>query len=201
MHLRAGGDDALQRAGDVDALQFPVFLFQRVEAEGAVDHEGQHRRIDRLLVKIVGPRTDALGRVELPVVAGDDDDFGLRRDGKDLVKGREAFADPSGIRRQTQVQGDHRRLMALHRSHRRFPVVRHHHPVLIEAPPQLVLQAGIVFDDQQGLVDQADLTSCVAKLALGSLTPGMKKLNSEPWPGWLFTDNSPPRERIYSRLS
>jgi hypothetical protein len=44
---------------------------------------------------------------------------------------------------------DHRRLVAADLRQRRFAVAGHHDVVGVEAPAQLLLQARIVFDDQQ----------------------------------------------------
>ena len=101
--------------GDVQLrlAQLPVLLFERVDVEGAADDQPQHVGVDRLLIEIVGAERHGAHRVVAVVVAGDDDDLGLRRE---AAASRCSVCMPSldafGIGRQAEVLQHHRRLEA-----------------------------------------------------------------------------------------
>jgi hypothetical protein len=61
------------------ALQGLVLALEFVDVLGPVDEEGEHLRVGGLLVEVVGAAGDGLHGVGAVVVAGDDDDLGLRR--------------------------------------------------------------------------------------------------------------------------
>ena len=73
-----------ERRGELRLAQLPVLLFERVDVERAADQQPQHVGVDRLLVEIVGAERDGAHGVVAVVVAGDDDDLGLRREAQDL---------------------------------------------------------------------------------------------------------------------
>ncbi len=68
-HLRACGDQPVDRRALIAFLQTPVFFFQRVQPQRAVEDRLQHVDIDRLLVEIVGPGRDRFQRVVAGFVA------------------------------------------------------------------------------------------------------------------------------------
>ena len=88
----------------------------------------------------------ALSRSALPVI---DDDARVRREAQDLLERAHALAHAFGVRRQAEILQHDRGLEAAHLRQRLLAIARDEHFVFVEAPAQLLLQADVVFDDQQ----------------------------------------------------
>jgi len=83
------------------------------------------------------------------VVAGYHDDLAVGGFEEDLLEQCEALAGTIGIRRQPQVEGNNRQLFLPHLAKCRIPLTGDHYLVVLEAPAQLGLQPGVVFNNQQ----------------------------------------------------
>ncbi len=115
--------------------------------------------LERLRVEIVGAEADRLDRVRAVVLAGDHDDLRVRRDRQHLGEQREALGRAVRVRRQPEVHRDDRRLVATQLRHRGRAVLGDDDLVAVEAPAHLLLDAGVVLDDEQHrlLVGRLDL--------------------------------------------
>ena len=117
--------------------------------KGALHEQAQDVGVHGLLVEIVGAQADRPHRVLLVELPGDDDDLGVGRELECLEQAGEPLGDPLGIRGQAQVLQYDGGFVATQRGDRRATVRRDDHFIIVEAPLELLLQARVVFDDQQ----------------------------------------------------
>ena len=90
-HFRIIGDQALQGFGTIAGAQGPVFLFQAIDPEGAIDDQLEYLFLEGLVVEVEGAQADGLDGVGPVLIAGDDDDLGGGAELQDLLQGRETF--------------------------------------------------------------------------------------------------------------
>src|SRR6266496_2888162 len=106
----------------------------------------------------------------------------------DLLEKLETLRGVIRMRRQSEVHGDYGRLVASQLGDGRFAIACDNGLVLLERPLHLLLQRGVVFDDQQGL---ARLTHTTSLLASGAKAAPSACGNSTrmfvPLPGALST--------------
>ena len=145
----ARGHDAVQRRVPALLEQATVFGFQRCDIEGSRHDESQRVCVDRLLVKIVGAEPDRLDGIVLIAVTGDDDDLRGRRKPQDVLHGGKALTDAVRIRRQSEVLQNDGGFVAAERVDGAGTIFGKNDLVVLEAPFELALQPGIVFDDKQ----------------------------------------------------
>ena len=175
-----------------------VFDFQRMDMQGAGNHQRQHVGLEGFLEKVVGAEMDRFYRIAAIEVAGDDDDLGGRRERQDLLQRRQAFGGAVDVGRQAEVEQHHRGFVAAQLGDGAVAVGRDDQFVIGEAPLQLLLQSGIVFDQQYFLFGVAHAASPPAGALLSN---GRLRRKRVPMPGVLSTSIFPPRARRVSRHS
>ncbi len=148
-HALAGGDDAVQRRFVDLVLQASILRFQLGNVERAIDQQLERVRVDRLLVEIVGALGDRRQGIFLVAVAGDDDHLGVRRQPQRFGQRRETLLDALGLGRQTEILQHDGRLAAPELRYCVLAILGREHVVALEAPFQLLQQAGVILDDQQ----------------------------------------------------
>ncbi len=148
LHGRAAGDDAGQRRGDL-AGQPLILRFEFRQHMGALDNQAQNVRIDGLLIEIIGALRHRPHRDLAVVVAGDHHYLGLGRELQHFTQRRQALRGVRRIRWQAQVECHHWRLGLTQRRQGGFAVTGDRDLVVLEIPPELLLQAGVVVDDQE----------------------------------------------------
>jgi hypothetical protein len=151
-HGFAAGQQALQRGMALACGQLAVFGFERLDVQGALDHQFEDVGLERLLEEIVGAEADRLDRVAAVEVAGDDDDLGQRRQREDLLQRGEALGGAVGVGRQAEVEQHHRRFVAAQLGDRVVAVGGDDDLVVVEAPFELLLQPEVVFHQQDLLL-------------------------------------------------
>src|SRR5690606_11906014 len=167
---------------------------------GALDGECEQFRLERLGVEVVGAQGNGAQCVFAIVLAGQHDDLGLGRERQQRMQQANAFRRVVRMRRQAQIHGDHRRLEAAHLRDGAVVVVGDDGFVLIESPTHLLLQRGLVLNDQQGFgffVHAARLMGTeIAAVGRGSRTR-----TQVPSPMRLSTVRRPPMFWMYCALS
>ena len=148
-HDLAGRDDAVERRSVDLQLQATVLRFELGDVERPVDEQLERVGVDGLLVEVVGALADGRQRVLLVAVAGDDDDFRVRRELEDLAERQQAFLDAFGPGRQTEILQDDGRFVPAQLHDRARTVLGGEDFVVLEAPFELAEEARIVLDDQQ----------------------------------------------------
>jgi hypothetical protein len=148
-HLGIPREDAAERLGALRRLEPAVLLLQVVQAEGALDDEGQELRLERLRVEVVRAKPDRLHRVRAVVLAGEDDHLRVGEERERLLQASQALGRLVRRGREPEVHRRDRRLEAAQLRERTLAVVRDDRLVLIERPAHLLLQRRVVLDDQQ----------------------------------------------------
>ena len=110
-----------------------------MQAECAVDREVEQFRLKRLGKEIVSAERNRSQRVCLIILSGQDNNLGVGRDLKNLLKEPETFGDGIRIRRQSQIHGDHGGLVTPEVRDRAFGVACGERFVLVKRPTQLFL--------------------------------------------------------------
>ncbi len=158
-HGLAAGDQPLQGRAALFGGEHPVLDFQCMDMQGTGDHQGQHVRVEGFLEKVVGTEMDCFHCIAAIEVAGDDDDLGRRREREDLLQCRQAFGGAVDVGWQAEVEQHDRGLVATQLGDGTVAVDGHDQFVIGEAPLQLLLQSGIVFDQQYLLFGVAHAAS------------------------------------------
>jgi hypothetical protein len=92
-------------------LQATILTFKFGDIERAINEQLERVGIDRLLVKIVGALGDRRQCIFLVAVAGNDNDFRVRRKLERFGQRREALFDALRLRRKAEVLQDNARLI------------------------------------------------------------------------------------------
>ena len=129
--------------------ELPILGLERVNLIRALHDQLQRVDVDGLLIEVVGAEADRLHGVALVAVPRDDDHLRERRELQNLAQRGEALADAAVVGRQAEVLQHDRRLVAAQLVDRRRAIGGRDDFVVLEAPAQLALNAGIVLDDQQ----------------------------------------------------
>ena len=150
-HFRRAGDDLAQYALVAVALrgETGIFLFQPVDMKGAADDQAELVDIQGLLVKIPGTAGNCPQGADLLAMAGSHDHLGVRLQAQDRIHGGKAFGGAIGIRWQPQVQRHYIRLFRPQQFDGGLAVTGDQDFKIVIGPFQLLLQARIVFHDQQ----------------------------------------------------
>jgi len=121
--------------------------------EGTLHEQAQDVDVDWLLVEIVRAQADRADSILLVQLPRHDDDLGMGRDLEHLEQAGESLGHSFGVRGQAQVLQHDCRLVATQRRKRGVAIRSGDHIVFVEAPLELLLQARVVFNDEQfGLV-------------------------------------------------
>ena len=115
--------------------------------------------------EVGGPERHGTPRVRAVVLAGDDDDLGVRGQLQDVLEGAEALGDGSGFRGQTEIERHHGRLEATDLRDRFLPVGRDRDLVSVERPLHLRLQRRVVLDHQQSTARVAHAAAPISRRA------------------------------------
>ena len=190
-------------------VQSAVLLLQFVHAEGALDHQRQHVRLERLREEVVGAEFHRLQGVLAVLLAGQHDHLGVRGDREDLLQRAEALVRVVRARRQAQVHRHHGGLEAAQLRDGALAVGRHGDFVAVECPLHLLLQRRIVLDDQQRVAFFAHDTALISSAVAGSsasstaVTFGLFSTSRTvvPRPTSLSTSMRPPTPSTYCWLS
>src|SRR6185437_2386712 len=156
---------------------------------------------------------DRLQGVGAVVLAGQHDHLGIRGESVDLLEELQTFGRVVGLRRQPEIHGDDRRLIAAQLGERALAVAGDHRLVLVERPLHLLLQGRVVLDDQERaaiLGHAADSptarpppTTCPSAgsgVSFGAAS-GRRRNTRVPLPGALSTLMFPPSPATYCELS
>ena len=213
-HRRITGDDARHRRRFLHCLQPLVLRLQVVDAECPVDRPGQELGLERLGAEIMRAETDRLQGVRTVVLSGQHDHLGRRGERADLLQQPQTLGRIVGMGRQAQVHRDNGRLIPAQLGNRALPVAGDDRLVLVERPLHLLLERGVVLDDQQGsaLVGHAadSLTAGVQRVrrprsgrasAAAAPDQGRRRKTRVPTPGSLSTAMLPPKPDTYCELS
>ena len=130
------------------ALQLAVLLLKLVDAKRARHDQLQDLRLNGLLTEVRGAESHGPHGARLITIAGHDNDLDLRGDLQNLLQRAQALGDACRIRRQTQVLQYHRGLKTSQVRDGFLACLHDPHAVLVEAPLELLLQPGVVFDYQ-----------------------------------------------------
>src|SRR5689334_12025726 len=200
-HLRRGGNDRAEHRRRAPALEAAVLLLDLIEMERPRDDQAEVVDVDRLLVEVIGTHSDRLERAFAGAMAAGDDDLRVGFQPQDFLKHRETFVGAVGIRRKSEVERNHRRLVRPQRFYGGLPVTGANHLIAFVGPLELALQSLVVFDDQQ---DFEIFGVGHARFRCGSLSrsaAGSVMVKVVPWPGRLSTPRRPPIAVISERAS
>ena len=78
-HAGTASDHPFKRRLELLRTEAPVFFLKFINAVGPIDDQLKHVGIDRLVEKIVGTHGHGAGGMLAVIIAGDDDDLGMRR--------------------------------------------------------------------------------------------------------------------------
>ena len=90
-HLRISSDDARHRIGLAHCLQASILLLEVVKAKRPIDGQAEQLRLERLGEEIVSPKFDSPQRVGAVVLARENDDLGIWRNGQNLLQQTKTF--------------------------------------------------------------------------------------------------------------
>ena len=113
-------------------LQAAVFLLQVVQPECAVDSQGQQFRLERLGEEVVSPQADGPQGVAVIVLAGQNNDLGVRGGGEDFLEQAETLGDRVRIGGQPEVHRHDGRRVAMNLHQRAFTIRGGQGLVLVE---------------------------------------------------------------------
>ena len=147
-HAGATGNNTFQWCITLLAAETTVFFFQLINAIGPVNDQLEHIGINWLIEKVVGAHRNRARRVFAIVITGNNNDLGMRSLVQNLFQQGKAYRGAIRIRRQTEVQGNNRRLMLSQDLQRSVAVTGNLDIVTLETPAQLGLQPGIIFNNQ-----------------------------------------------------
>ena len=208
-HFRCPGDDLAQNISIAIASRSKrgVFLFEPVDVKGAPDDQPQFVDIHRLVVKVPCATRNGTQGTGFFTMARGNNNLGIRFQAQYLVHCRKPFGGTVGIRWQAEIEGHDIRLFGSQHLNRGFTVARDNDIKVVISPFKLLLQTGIIFDDQQLLSFR--LITIWHQAALSSaefssdkrLARGRINVNRLPAPSALSTSRRPFIARASSRAS
>ena len=149
LHRLVAGDEAGERCARACIAQLLVLLLEVVDVERAAHDQLEHVRVHGLLAEVVGALGHGPDAVLGIGLAGDDDHLGARRDAQGLGQGREALGHAFRVRGQTEVLEHHGRFMPTQGRDRGGAGIGDDDLAVVEAPLELLLQPGVVLDDEE----------------------------------------------------
>ena len=178
----------------------PAILgLQFLQVERALDDQAENVDVDRLLEKIVGAERDALERVFAVLVAGGDDDLGVRRKLAQRLERRQALGRAVGIGRQAEIDDRDRRGRAARQRDRFFPRAREDELVIRQRPAILPAQPFVVLEDQHAAFVAGHRLRRRGDAGLAARARRATRM-VVPAPGRVITSSCPPAARINSRV-
>jgi hypothetical protein len=158
-------------------LQPAIFLLDVVQAGSPADGYRQQIGVDRLLVEIIGAHGDSAHCIGSVVMTGDDDHLGVRCERQHLFEQTETLGDAPRIGRQTEIQGDYRRLQPAQLGQGAIAIFGDRDIEILEAPLELTLQTRVVLYDQQfvfGFCHRLAILSLIGRLSHLNRIPDLR---------------------------
>src|SRR5579864_7738580 len=199
-HCRVPRKNAGHRRRFLRCVQAGVFLLQLVNAKRAVDRPGQQLGLERLRAEVMRTEADRLQCICPVVLPGQYDHLGPRNECMQLRQQLESLGGIVGLRRKPAIHRDDSRLEPAHLRDRTGAVAGDDRLILVERPQHLLLECGIVLDNEQRLARHATCSSIITGPAAGSIA-GISTRTHVPPPGRLSTCISPPSPFTYWALS